>query len=292
MMKNIPCKLCGSRAYFAGEKQGKYRARTYCLYHCGACHFSFIQNPDRDFSELYSKDYYEGKGADPLVNYSYELHNQHNTVRIYEWQGIVKAVGSLTKLNPQLRWLDYGCGNGGLVRFCRNARINAFGFEEGWIKNEAIRDGIPLLNESELKEYANSFDVVTAIEVLEHVENPLIVLKSIHSLLKPDGIFFYTTGNAKPFRRRLLQWDYLVPEVHISLFEPETLASVLETAGFIPSYHGFLPGFADIIRFKILKNLKCHTVNWFEKSLPWNVISRIVDCRYRLAAHPIARAKG
>ncbi len=259
------CKICSADANFVGAKQGKFRQHFFRLFHYNNCHFSFIQNPITCYAEIYSEEYYAGKGADPLVDYMYELNHPEHTIRQYELRGIVKAVSSLVKLGSNSRWLDFGCGNGGLVRFCRsNFHVNIFRMEEGWIKDKAIKAGIPILNRVDLASCYRSFDVVTAIEVLEHIENPLETLRSILSFLKPGRLFFYTTGNARPFRNRLLKWPYVVPEVHISFFEPETLARALSTAGFIPEYKGLLPGFEDIIRFKVLKSLGFRKRSWQE----------------------------
>jgi len=46
---------------------------------------------------------------------------------------------------------------------------------------------IPLKNDS--------VDIVTSIEVFEHVDHPLRMLAEIHRVLKPDGILHITTGN-------------------------------------------------------------------------------------------------
>ena len=88
----------------------------------------------------------------------------------------------------------------------------------------------------------------------------------------------------------MLFWRYLIPEIHVSFFEPETLAYALARAGFHPEFKGFLPGFANIIRFKVLKNLHIRRPSMVEQLLPWNVLSRIVDFRCKITAHPIGWA--
>ena len=50
------------------------------------------------------------------------------------------------------------------------------------------------------------------------------------------GLLFLTTRNAAPFRKRLSSWRYVVPDVHVSFFEPTTLAVALEVAGFIMNF--------------------------------------------------------
>lgn len=289
----VACKICSKDAVFVGEKRGHFRDRMFQLYQCTHCHYSFIQDPDTDYASIYNESYYMGEGADPYVDYMYELCNPNQTIRRYEWSGVLKIINSLVTLNERSRWLDFGCGNGGLVRFCRrHSPANVLGFEEGWIKEKAASMAIPVLGEADLDSLKHSFDVITAIEVLEHVENPIATLKQIRSLLKPGGLFFYTTGNARPYRNRLLQWNYIVPEVHISFYEPASLELALQAAGFTCEYKSFLPGFADVIRFKVLKNLKLRNRHWQEKLLPWSLAARLINKKYQLTAHPIAWAAG
>ena len=135
-----------------------------------------------------------------------------------------------------------------------------------------------------------TLDIVTAIEVLEHVVDPLAELAKIRSLLRRDGLLFLTTGNAAPHRDKLPAWGYVIPEIHVSLFEPRTLATALERSGFVPIYPGYAPGWDDIIRFKILKTLRIKSTNAVERMVPWPLVSRFVDWRLRPSAQPIGRA--
>jgi SAM-dependent methyltransferase len=284
----LECKICGSPTVEAGTKWGKFEQREFHLRQCTRCHFGFVADPFTNYAQIYSDAYYRGEGADPLIDYAFELEHPERTIRQYEWRGIYRAVSSLTPLSSDTRWLDFGCGNGGLVRYCRSRQISAVGFEEGAIADKAIAAGIPLSPRGSLND--QSFDVITAIEVLEHVDQPLEVLKDIRRLLKPGGLFFFTTGNAALYRGRLPSWNYVIPEIHISFFEPETLQQALTRAGFRAESRGYLPGFTDIIRFKILKNFGIRTCSAWERVLPWPLLSRLADARYKVSAHPVAWA--
>jgi 2-polyprenyl-6-hydroxyphenyl methylase/3-demethylubiquinone-9 3-methyltransferase len=48
------------------------------------------------------------------------------------------------------------------------------------------------------QESPQSFDVVTCMEMLEHVPDPLSIIRSIHDLLKPGGHAFFSTLNRTP----------------------------------------------------------------------------------------------
>src|SRR5262249_40504996 len=153
----------------------------------------------------YSAEYYAGRGADRLVDYLFELEYPRRSIRQYEWRGILKVIKSLVVLKPSTQWLDLGCGNGGLVRYVGEYEAcRIVGFEGGWIRAKAAALGIPLVDQESLDRSTGTFHVVTAIEVLEHVEDPLAMLAEIRRMLRPGGVFFCTTGNAQPFRERLL----------------------------------------------------------------------------------------
>ena len=76
----------------------------------------------------------------------------------------------------------------------------------------------------------------------------------------------------------------------MSFFEPRTLARALIAAGFRPESPGFGPGHADIIRFKVLKNLGVRSRSAWERALPWPLIARAVDRRHGVSAHPVGYA--
>jgi SAM-dependent methyltransferase len=252
-----------------------------------------VENPRSDFSVIYNADYYDGRGADPLVDYICEVDHPLTTIRRYEWRGIVRAVVTLTG-TQQIKWLDYGCGVGGLVHYAQDEGVKeVIGYDEGWPAAWMLAHGRSLATRHDLDcHHKSTFDVVTAIEVLEHVSDPVAVLTHISSLLKPGGLFFMTTGNAQPHRNRLAKWNYVNPDIHVSYFEPTTLAEAYRRAGLVPFFPGFLPGYDDIIRYKILKNLRVESRNRFEALLPWRAITRVVDYRHRITAHPLAYGAG
>jgi SAM-dependent methyltransferase len=164
------------------------------------------------------------------------------------------------------------------------------GFEEGWAADQARSFGIPVIRESELAEHYGTCDVVTAIEVIEHVEEPVEVLQRIRRLLKPGGVLFLTTGNAQPQRGKVVDWAYAIPEIHISFFEPGTLAKAMQKAGFSPQNRGFVPGFESILRYKILKNLKKRGAGGWESILPWSLLTRLANYSHQVTAHPVGLA--
>jgi SAM-dependent methyltransferase len=254
--------------------------------HCKPCGYIFVANPRLDFEHLYDCAYYDGRGADVNVEYLAEMEDPQ-TLREYEWRGVLRAVTSLLGRSPS-RWLDYGCGLGGLVRYAREHGIDgAFGFDEGWAAAWMENRRLPLLRQANLTTYEGTFDVVTAVEVIEHTPDPVGFMAHVSRLLRPGGVFFLTTGNSEPHLKRFLRWNYVNCDVHIGYFQPRTLARVYERAGLLPEFPGPLPGHDDIIRYKVLKALRFHRRSPLERFLPWSVMARVVDWRHAVTAHPV-----
>jgi 2-polyprenyl-3-methyl-5-hydroxy-6-metoxy-1,4-benzoquinol methylase len=287
---DLRCRVCaGENIHSLGQVWGRYAGRNFELARCDGCRFAFVADPWTDFAQIYDERYYAGEGADPLVDYAFELSDPGRTIRGYEWRGIARVVEQLAGPLRGQRWLDFGCGNGGLVRHLRaHAGVDAVGFEDGAIAASARAAGIPLLGGAELP--AGGSDVVTAIEVIEHVLDPVAELRAIRQLLRPGGLLFLTTGNAAPFAERLAQWRYVVPEIHISFFEPSTLELALRAAGFRPAPLGDSRGFDQILKFKVLKNLGVRRRNRLTDAIPARPLAALADRRVRLGEHPIGWA--
>ena len=284
------CPVCGGEVRPAGTVASRFSQQEFALVRCRSCSYAYVLEPRTDFAELYDEAYYEGRGADALVDYATEM-DDPRTVRVYEWQGITEVVRGLAALSPSTRWLDYGAGLGGLVRYTRaTVGCESFGFDEGYGAEQMTARGIPSLSRAELDASLGSFDVVTAIEVIEHALDPIDLLRHAFRALAPGGLVYLTTGNAEPHRRDLTRWSYAkVPDVHVGFFEPETLARALETAGFEVLWPGSVHGLSDVIRYKVLKTARVHRTNAVERVLPWRTLSQVVDRRHRVSAMPAGR---
>jgi SAM-dependent methyltransferase len=288
----VTCPICGNSDFVdVGVVPGVVVIRQFQLRRCTSCQLVFVSNPFLEYDSLYSEEYYNGGGADTKLNYVGEVQYPDRTVRRNEWQGVLKRVRALTPLPERPRWLDYGCGTGGLVTYLRGQSVDAFGFEQGWCEDLLRRNGVPTIEKDEFARYAGKFDVVSAIEVIEHTTDPVDVLRTIRPLLKPGGLLFLTTGNAQPFHDRITKWRYVTPDVHVSYFEPATLATALEAAGFTPTFPGFGPGWEDIIRYKLLMSLRRKWTSRAEAVVPWRAVARLVDSRLKLSAQPVGWAR-
>ncbi|MCD9026930.1 bifunctional 2-polyprenyl-6-hydroxyphenol methylase/3-demethylubiquinol 3-O-methyltransferase UbiG [Luteimonas sp. BDR2-5] len=104
--------------------------------------------------------------------------------------------------------LDVGCGGGLLSEAMarRGARVTAIDLSEDLIrvaKLHALESGVEVDYrvqpvEALAAERPGSFDVVTCMEMLEHVPDPAAILQACATLLKPGGQLFVSTLNRTP----------------------------------------------------------------------------------------------
>jgi len=81
---------------------------------------------------------------------------------------------------------------------------------------------------------SNSLDLVVSFELYGHLEAPIRMIKEVHHVLKPRGILFITTDNARSLGAIIKgdRWVTLQDETRISLTSPEQLKANLMRVGF------------------------------------------------------------
>jgi SAM-dependent methyltransferase len=92
-----------------------------------------------------------------------------------------------------------------------------------------------------------SFDVVTLMDVIEHVAEPRALMSEIHRILRPGGVLFVTTPNFGSFFVRLygLKAYGVWPDQHVVYFQPSTISRLLQKVGFATVIAGSKDFYAD-----------------------------------------------
>lgn len=118
-----------------------------------------------------------------------------------------------------LRVLDVGCGGGLLSEALAKAGALVSGLDAECAAIEAAKTHAQesgLIIDyvcSPIEEYESaSFDIVTCMEMLEHVQKPELVLEQCIRLLKPGGLLFLSTINrtAKAYATAILAAEYIL----------------------------------------------------------------------------------
>lgn len=148
-----------------------------------------------------------------------------------------ELLGSFERYRRRNRILDVGCGIGYFLEEARDRGWEAHGSELEERAVEIVRaKGLSCVRapiEPDTFE-PDSFDVVTAFEVVEHVSDPLAEAEAIASALRPGGLLYLTTPNFGSLSRRLLRgrWSVVGYPEHLTYFTPSTLRSWLARFGF------------------------------------------------------------
>lgn len=103
-------------------------------------------------------------------------------------------------LTPDSHVLDLGCGRGGLVELIwRDVKLAAGLDPDIPSLSEHRAPGMPVLRGvgEHLPFAGESFDLVVSVWVLEHVKEPLKVLREVARVLRPGGHFVFLTPNLR-----------------------------------------------------------------------------------------------
>jgi 2-polyprenyl-3-methyl-5-hydroxy-6-metoxy-1,4-benzoquinol methylase len=80
---------------------------------------------------------------------------------------------------------------------------------------------------------AESLDLITCFQVIEHVWDPVKITSDALALLKPGGMFFIVAHNRRAFSARIMGTKSPIFDIeHLQLFDKPTGAALLRNAGF------------------------------------------------------------
>ncbi|MGY3926624.1 bifunctional 2-polyprenyl-6-hydroxyphenol methylase/3-demethylubiquinol 3-O-methyltransferase UbiG [Aeromonas simiae] len=181
------------------------------------------------------------------------------------WWDLEGEFKPLHQINPvRLEWidtqcgglfgkkvLDIGCGGGILAESMARRGAIVTGIDMGKeplsvARLHALEQGVELeyrqiTAEAHALEAAGQYDVVTCMEMLEHVPDPASVLRAIATLVRPGGQVVVSTINRNPksFLMMIVGAEYLLKMVpkgthdHAKFIMPAELCHMAERAGLL-----------------------------------------------------------
>ncbi len=160
---------------------------------------------------------------------------------LLSWVGLFREVGGgagmWLEASQRGRLLDVGCGGGEFLAQMAELGWEVVGVEpdEGAVKvarqNFGLEVNLGTLETASVPR--NSFDAVTLQHVIEHVPDPVGLLKACRQALKPGGRLVVVTPNIESLGHRWFRraWLHLDPPRHLLLFSPRTLRESARRAG-------------------------------------------------------------
>jgi SAM-dependent methyltransferase len=135
--------------------------------------------------------------------------------------------------------LDIGCAAGGYLTQLAKHGWEPWGLEPDVQTADTARRIVPeariVVGTAEEADFErDAFDLVTLSHVLEHLQDPVAVLRKVHTWLRPGGTVRIWVPNFASVERRLFGgfWFGLDLPRHLFHFTPATLRHALEESGF------------------------------------------------------------
>ncbi len=181
-------------------------------------------------------DFIQCTDLDKVVGFYEQLEDQEyeNTrqERKLQEQRLIKCFG---KFKPAGRLLDIGAGSGIMVEAAIEKGYKAEGIEPSvWLQQNAQKMGLPVYQGVfPHPKTQGPYDVITFVDVIEHITHPGNLLRDIHEALSDDGILVLVTPDVGSFAARLLGhkwWHYRI--AHIGYFNRKNLTALLNKNGF------------------------------------------------------------
>jgi len=143
-----------------------------------------------------------------------------------------KQLSTLVQLAPSTEsFLDVGCGVGHYLELARNHFQQLYGVEPSESSaNIATAKGFRITHDyfQEQLSFGTKFDVITMIEVLEHIDRPLELVKLASTFLKEDGILLIEVPNGQRIVSNQLFYNLCTD--HIQYFSISSLAAMAQLA--------------------------------------------------------------
>ena len=165
-------------------------------------------------------------------------------VKLTPFSSHVLLVASLPAEGSGKRVLDVGCGNGYLGKILADRGYEVTGIEQPGGTNQRFPPEVRLVEadlENGLPELDGKFDYILCADVLEHLRDPLRLLKEIRGKFTPGGVLIASLPNSGNLYFRLVILSGRFPQdnkglfdrTHMRFFTWDGWRELLDNGGFV-----------------------------------------------------------
>lgn len=265
--------------YYGGRLDFKLiKRKSFVVNYCNNCDFYWHKSilKDRYLKKLYTL------WINSKESFLKHQMNKYPLQRAQIISFLIRCLNSqkLSLQRRDIKFLDYGGGWADFAVCAKALGCNAYIYDLSPARIKyAKTNGIDCLNSRDLNFHKGTFDFILLNQVLEHVPNPMKMIKTVNLLLKPGGILAISVPNAKSISHsKIVCKGPLQPLEHINGFTPKSLVKLLERSGFLIILGN--PFFLEISFKKIILNLGLKIYSLVFKA-PLFLFDTIVLCKKR-----------
>jgi len=227
------CNICSSKdlnVQYEGPirmgKFGEWSEENHTIYRCGHCNIYFLNGDIIDYELSAYREMVDG--CDLPGNF-YKLHDKEQADKL-KMLGTENVRGKIIA--------DVGCGAGSFLDILKGLASKTIAVEPTKSFHHELRaKGHVTYSycEDAIKEWAETVDIVVSFAVLEHIEEALLFLKEIKSLLKPGGFLLISTPNTDDWLLEFMPVEYgrfFYRYAHTWYFNRVSLHYICKAAGF------------------------------------------------------------
>ena len=217
------CYLCSSNSI--SKVDGTVRdAPNISVLSCDSCGLVFLDSFDH-----IDKNFYEDS----------KMRSSEESISKWRKETLLDDTRRLKFLKNQInkkKVLDYGAGNGQFLKLAKRHTKSVTAIEldkesKSWLKKDKI-DYFSSFDEIKSK---IKFDVITAFHVIEHLKDPIELLKTAAGFLEDNGKIFLEVPNADDSLLSLYKCkgfsSFTYWSCHLMTFNESTIRRVVENSG-------------------------------------------------------------
>ena len=221
VLETSDCPVCGSI-----QTNPYGRRKQWPLSKCSNCHsvYRTVFPTGDELQEIYGSNYYDSWNIEADTDAFWQM-------KVRNCTSYLMAIERYAAGQEERTLLDVGCAHGFMLDAAVTRGYAPSGLEISPAGDVARKRGFNVVT-SNLEDDPfppESFDVVTMIDVIEHLSDPRGAIQSVWKMLKPGGLIFVVTPDIASVAARILRgaWPHYLPE-HLIYYSSSSLKKLFD----------------------------------------------------------------